>query len=237
MNRLRLLLIASGLALLALVLFQPANAALTSLQAQIGITLIVNVSPSPIAYAPHAVPAGLGSPGIVARETVLRETPAMQREFDAQALHFDENGQQIVAQVQKPLLVQAEVTPNPNATLLLSSTPEIQIGATVGSTVQIPCAFTVQVSSTKSWTLYHGLGTDFSSTFPGKDVGNDSYVQSATPKPTSTPFVVYADDSSTWAVLGTGNTITTYCVTLTITVPAAVTPGTYSSNAIYTLYF
>lgn len=237
MNRLRFLLILAGFAVLSLVLAQPVQATIETLQSQIGITIIVNVTPSPIAYAPHQAPVGSGIGEITAKMSLRRATPALNRVFEAQSLHFNQTSPLVVAQsqIQKPLLVQAEVSPNPNATLLYSNNSSVVINATAGTTVQVPCAFEVTVSTTKAWTLYDGVSNDFASTFPGQDLGNNTYV--STPKPTSTPYVVYADDGNAWTVLSTGSAITTYCVSLTLTVPGTVTAGTYSSNAIYTLYF
>ncbi len=235
MTRFRLLLAAVGLLVLGLVLSQPARATLSTLQSQIAVTIIVNVTPSPLAYN-QSVIAASDEPRIRSSISLKRATPSMKRVFEAQSLHFDRSGPLIVAQAkQSPILVQAEVTPNPKATLLYSNDNDVIVNAVAGSTVQVPCAFMVTVDTTKNWTLYHGVSNDFSTDFPGKDLGNNTYV--ATPKPTATPYVVYADDGKAWVVLATGNKATTYCVTLTLTVPAAVAGGTYTSNAVYTLYF
>jgi hypothetical protein len=112
--------------------------------------------------------------------------------------------------------------------------------ATVGETTQYPCAFYVIVDMNSTWSLEEGLASEMTSgtegTFPGKDVANDTYISSATPKPTSTPYVVYPDDGKQWSLLGSGTSMTTYCVTLTVTVPEGTPVNTYSSNAVYTLF-
>lgn len=237
MKRSNIFLIVAALLLLSLALIQPVKAGLQTQQAQIGVTIIVNVAPpTPVAYAPREAPAATGSGEIAAKMSLQRAVPSLNRVFEAQSLHFNQTSSLVVAQaqVQKPLLVQAEVSPNPNATLLYSNNPTVTINATAGTTVQVPCAFTVTVSTTTSWSLDQGLSNDFATNFSGKDLGNNTYV--STPKPTSTPYYVYADNGNEWTLAGTGSAITTYCVTLTLTVPSTVSAGTYSSNAIYTLF-
>ncbi len=236
MKRTRFLLVAAGILILGIVFAQPVKATIATLQSQIAVTIVVNVTPSPVAYNPQQpAPAGGAVPSISA-VALSRTLPLPARSFHAEGLHFVPSSSTTIAQAQKATLVQAEVTPNPKATLLYSNSENVTINATAGTTVQIPCAFTVTVDMTSAWSLDEGLSNDFSSTFSGKDLANDSYVSSATPLPTSTPYVVYADDSSEWSVLGSGSAMTTYCVTLTLTVPSTVTQGTYSTNAVYTLY-
>jgi hypothetical protein len=109
------------------------------------------------------------------------------------------------------------------------------MNATAGTAVTQPCIYTVTVHTTvTSWTLRQGLSGDFASGFPGTDLANNSYLQGATPQPTSTPFVVYP---TSWTVLASSGGIKTYCVDLTVTVPAAVAGGAYSTNAVYTIYY
>jgi hypothetical protein len=235
MMRLRLLLIAAGVVILGIVFAQPVKATITTQESQIAVTVVVNVTPSPLAYNPAAAPAAGGQSAITSKFSLRRITPALAPALDAQSLQFGP-GSVVVAQAQSPLLVQAEVTPNPKATILYSNNNSVVINAIAGSTVQIPCAFTVTIDMTTAWSLEQGLSNDFSSDFNGNNLANDTYVNSATPKPTSTPYVVYADDGSEWSLAGSGSTLTTYCVTLTLTVPGDVTAGTYSSNVIYTLY-
>ncbi|HTU69905.1 MAG TPA: hypothetical protein VMF11_06250 [Candidatus Baltobacteraceae bacterium] len=234
MKYFKLSLAAVGLLILSLVLLQPVKAGLSSQQAQIGVTIVVIVSPTPLAYNERSTTTVAQAPVITSSMSLDRATPALKHVFDAQSLQFEQTSSLVVAQVQHPLLVQAAVSPNPNATLLTSNNTEVVINASPGTTLQVPCAFTVTVSTTTSWSLDEGLTNDFSSSFPGKDLANNTYA--STPLPTSTPYLVYADDGSAWSLLASGSKITTYCVTLTVTVPASVTAGTYSSNAIYTLF-
>jgi len=237
MNRFRLALVAAGIFVLGIVLVQPVKATISSLQSQIAITIVVNVTPSPIAYDPVAAPAARNTQPVITSSLALRAgPPALRREFAAESLQF-EPGSTVVAQAQSPLLVQAEVTPNPKATLLYSNGGSVVINAIAGSTVQVPCAFTVTVDTTSSWSLDEGLSSDFASDFSGTTLANDTFVNSATPLPTSTPYVVYADDGSKWSLAASGDKMTTYCVTLTLTVPGSIPGGTYSSNAVYSLYY
>ncbi len=235
MKRLQLLIIAVGALVLALVLAQPVKATIQTQQAQIAITIVVPVAGTPIAYVPHQVPAH-GQP-VVSSIGLRRAASALRRPFRAEALQFGSN---IVAQaqVQNPLLVQAEVTPNPKATILISNTPSYTFnpGVAPGSIVHATCAFTVTVNMSSAWSLEEGITSDFSSTFLGKDLANDTYKNAATPLPTSTPYIVYADDGKVWSGLASGTAITTYCVDLTVTVPAATTDGVYFTNAVYTLF-
>jgi len=247
MKQFRLLLIVAGFVMLALVLAQPVKATISTQQAQIGFTIIVNVTPSPmpsstgLVYVPEQAPAMEGRPSIGAI-SARRLTPSLARGFQAEDLQF-EGGSTLVAQaqVQHSVLVQAEVTPNPKATILYTdvggnSGSSVTLNQTAGTTVQYACAFTVTVDMTTTWVLDQGISSDFATGFPGKDLANDTYKNSATPLPTSTPYVVYADDGSVWSQMATGTTESTYCVTLTLTVPGTTSEGTYSTNAIYTLF-
>jgi hypothetical protein len=235
MKRLQLLVIAVGVVVLALVFAQPVKATIQTQQAQIAINIVVQVSGTPVGYVPHQAPAG-GQP-IVSSIALRRATPALQRAFRAEALQFDP-AVVAQAQVQKPLLVQAEVTPNPKATILISNSPSVTIPAAPGQTVTLvpACSLTVTVNMTTAWSLEEGITSDFASGFPGKDLANDTYKNSATPQPKATPYIVYADDGKVWSGLASGTTITTYCVDLTVTVPVTVPDGTYVTNAVYTLF-
>jgi hypothetical protein len=238
MNRLRLGLGVIAFAVLALLFAQPVYATISSVQSQIFITIIVNVTPSPVAYVPHAAPqtAAPTAAGIVAATSLRRATPSLLHSMRAEALQFDPGGELVAQQKQGSVLVQAEVSPNPKATILISNVPVVTVNQIAGTTVQYPCAFTVTVNMATSWILDEGLSNDFSTAFKGGDLANNTYLSAATPLPTSTPYAVYADDGSKWTQLNTGTAITTYCVTLTLTIPAATTGGTYNSNAVYTLY-
>jgi hypothetical protein len=240
MNRFRFLLIALGMAVLGIVLTRPVHATIQTLQSQIGVDIIINVTPSPmpsgtgLVYVPQQAPAQSGQP-VIASVALGRAVPS-RGAFRAESLHFDSTAV-AQAQVQNPLLVQAEVSPNPKATLLYSSPgSSVIINQVAGTTQQWTCVFEVTIDTSKAWTLEQGLSNDLASSFPGKDVANNTYLMAATPKPTATPYVVYPDDGNEWSLTGTGSAFTTYCVTLTITIPGAVTQGTYSTNAIYSLY-
>lgn len=223
--------------ILGLVFMQPVKATIQTQQAQIAVTVVVPVVGTPIAYVPHEAPAQAGQPTI-SSIALRRATPTFERAFRAESLQFDRDGSTTVAQaqVQNPLLVQAEVTPNPKATILVSNMPSYTFnpGVAPGSTVHVTCAFTVKVNMSTAWSLEEGITSDFASDFPGKDLANNTYVSS--PLPTATPYIVYADDGDVWSGLGSGSVITTYCIDLTVTVPASVLDGTYQTNAVYTLF-
>jgi hypothetical protein len=249
MKRFQFFLIVAGFAILALVLAQPVKATISTQQAQIGFLIIVNVTPSPmptptpllLGYASqHAQPTG-GRPSI-GTVSLHRITPDLARGFHAESLQF-EGGSTLVAQaqVQHSVLVQAEVTPNPKATILYtdvggSGGSSVTLNQIAGTTEQYPCAFTVTVDMLTTWVLDEGISSDFAGDFPGKDLANNTYNSVATPLPTSTPYVVYADDGSVWSQMATGTAKTTYCITLTLTVPGTTPEGTYSTNAIFTLF-
>jgi hypothetical protein len=236
MNRLRLLFIGAAALIFGIVLAQPVLATIKTQQAQIGVTIIVNVTPSPLAYVPHQAPAG--NQPVIATAFSLHPAPSsLQHAFHAEGLHFMGAAKTIAqAQVQNSNLVQAEVTPNPKATMLYSNNNSVVVNAIAGTTVVIPCAFTVTVDLVAAWSLEQGVSNDFASSFPGKDLANNTYSSLATPLPTATPYAVYADDDSVWTIIESGTSLETYCVTLTLTVPGTVSAGTYSTNAVYTLY-
>jgi|SRR5579884_853261 len=229
MNRLQRLALALAVVITGAVLFSPrSHAGLAQQQRdQISIAVIVNVTPAagyvPAPQAPPAIAARLG----------LHEARGSERNVDA----FPSSGGDLVAQTsnQKSLKVTAQVTPNPNATLLYGNLPMVQMTGTAGTTVQQTCIYTVTVHTTIStWTLREGLSGNFAGNFPGTDLANNSYIAGATPQPTSTPFIVYP---TSWSVLAQSGGIKTYCVDLSLTIPAAVPGGTYSTNAVYTLYY
>jgi len=237
MKRFQLLFIAVGAVLLGLIFAQPVKATIQTQQSQIAINVVVQVVGTPVGYVPHQTPA---RGGLTIASALRRAMPALQREFRAEGLHFDSDPSTLIAQaqVQKPVLVQAEVTPNPKGTILVSNVPNVTMTAAPGQTVTLmpKCSLTVTVNMTTAWSLEEGITSDFAASFPGKDLANDTYKNSATPVPTATPYIVYADDGSVWSGLGSGTGITTYCVDLTVTVPLTVTDGTYVTNAVYTLF-
>ncbi len=238
MKRAQLLLVVLGLAILGIVLTQPVKATIQTQQAQILLNLTVQVSGTPVGYVPHQA-----SGQMTIASALRRAVPSIQRGFRAEGIHFDGDSTLVAqAQVQHSVLVQAEVTPNPKGTILVSNVPNVTITAAPGQTVKVtpPCALTVTVNMSTAWSLEEGLATDLKSSsgsvLPGKGVANDTYKNSATPLPTSTPYIVYANDGSVWSGLASGTAITTYCVDLTVTVPATTLDGTYSSYAVYTLF-
>jgi hypothetical protein len=228
MNRLQRAAVALAIVVLgAVILSSRSHASLAQMQRdQISIAVLVNVTPA-AGYVPPPQ-----APPVIAK-LALREARGSDQNVDA----IVSPGGDLVAQAsqQKPIKVMAQVTPNPNATLLYGNLPMVQMTGTAGTTIQQTCIYTVTVHTTiTTWTLREGLSGDFSGSFPGTDLANNSYIQGATPQPTSTPFIVYP---TSWSVLAQNGGIKTYCVDLSLTIPAAVPGGTYSTNAVYTLYY
>jgi len=197
---------------------------------QISVYVLVNVTPAPIAYD-NAADADRGIDvrmGLRARGS-SNSVDALPAQMVAQST------------AQHGVRVQAEVSPNPNATLLYSNTPAVTLSAVAGTTVTSPpCAYTVTVHTlaTTSWTLDDGLSNDFSgAAFPGKDLANNTYPQLGAPLATATPFIVYPNNNNAWYAREKSSGVQTYCVTLTLTVPSTVPGGAYSTNAVYTLYY
>lgn len=196
-------------------------------QDQIGVYVLVNVTPA-VAY--HQGPSG---------DTIAMRMAMRGRGSALFTDTFQKVSPTEVAQQQAGVRVQAEVSPNPKGTLLYSNTPSVPINQVAGTTQTIPCAYTVTVDTppTTSWTLDDGLSNDFGNGFPGGDLRNNTYLQAATPLPTSTPFIVYPDNNNTWNTKEKSSGMQTYCVTLTLSIPAAAGSGAYSTNAIYTLFY
>lgn len=193
-------------------------------RAQIAVTVIVDVTPAPLARVAPGVPAPwMGS-------------VAFSGGMHAESLQFSPT---LVAQATPTpasVKVEAEVSPNPAGTLLTSDQNAVEFPATAGTTVTKTCAYHITVSTTSTnWQLKDGVYTDFSSSFPGSDLANNTYLSAPSPAPT--PFVVYATDGHNWALRTVNSGKKTYCVDLSVTVPAAVPQGSYSTNAIYTVYF
>jgi len=225
--RLRIALWTFAIACATVVSTSPVLASFVQQRDQIGVTVVVNVTPAPVVFggssAPHGIAerierGGRGSADEVSVSGRVRQTTIAQ------------------ASAQQAVRVEANVSPNPNATLLYADQPLVSISATAGTTVAVPCAYHVNVHTTASnWQLKHGVSNDFASGFPGNDLANNSYLTA--PNPTATPFVVYANDGGVWAALGSNSGIKTYCIDLTIKVPLGVAGGAYSTNAVYTLYW
>ena len=187
-------------------------------RAQRAVNITINVTPGPYGYAP-------GSQRAIARAHQVGRGSDM--------------GAQIIAQasVQNSVPVEANVTPDPFATTFQITPNSVAIGAQAGGPpVTITCAYTVKITTSVSlWTVDEGLGNDFSASFNGKNLANNSYL--STPQPTSTPFVVYPDNNNSWSIMDKQGGTKTYCVDLTITVPVTVLSGVYQTNAIYTLFY
>jgi hypothetical protein len=231
MNRLRVLFIGFAAMVIALALGQPGRSAFVQTQRdQIAVYILVNVTPAPLGYRVKS-----SAPIQIAARMLAR---AKGSEANVDVPHFYLGN--AVAQAHSAVRVQANVSPNPNATLLYSNTPTVTINQTAGTTATTSsCVYTVTVDTlaTTAWTLDDGLSGNFSSSFPGTDLANNTYPQAAAPQPTSTPFIVYANNNNTWNPKEKSSGMQTYCVTLTLTIPATVPGGAYSTNAIYTLYY
>lgn len=231
MNRLRWMFAFLAVTAAALVLGGRTDASFLQQQRdQIAVYILVNVTPAPVVYAPTS------EQGRLSLRMGLRGRGSAQF-TDASPLQL----QRLVAQSQSAVRVQAEVSPNPNATLLYSNVPSVTINQTAGTTKSTAsCVYTVTVDtpSTTSWTLDDGLSNDFvTGPWPGGDLSNNFYLQTGTPNPAPTPFVVYASNNNTWNPKVKSSGMQTYCVTLTLTIPSNIGQGAYTTNAIYTLYY
>lgn len=197
---------------------------------QISVALVINVTPAPMSerLVPQAIAQG---PPISARFAMraVGSRPA----FDGPLLSFAA----VPPQAQRGVKVEAEVSPNPNATLLYANSNAYQISGTAGTTVTQSCAYTVTVDTTQaSWTLKDGLSQNPSSgatSFPGGDMGRNNHI-GPTPLPTASPFIVYP---TSWEVVGASGGAKTYCVDLVVTIPATTPGGAYATNALYTVYW
>ena len=209
-----------------------ANALFVQQRDQIGVTIVVNVA-APVAMTTQPLRGSSQQfNATMAFAMHGRKTP-----FHAESLHFQSTHMFLAQANQKAVKVEAEVSPNPLATLLYSDQNIVTLNVTAGQSISVACAYHVTVDTTQTnWQLKDGLGTDFDgSTFPGGDLGRDNYL--ATPHPTASPFIVYADNGGYWTTVDSNQLMKTYCVSLTITVPLTVPAGAYSSNAIYTVYY
>jgi hypothetical protein len=215
------------------------DASIQQQRAQITVTITVNVTPAPLGMAPRSRAATDTSESGIVAELVMNEREAKRIGFSAQNLHFVSGD--VVAQAnQKPVKVEAEISPNPNGTLLTSDQSGVQISQTAGTTQTYPCLYHVAVKTTiTNWSLDHGLYSNFTdsttrATFPGSAVQNNSYL--TTPHPAYTPFIVYSNGQN-WALLQANALSKTYCVDLKVLVPVAASGGSYSSQATYTLLY
>ncbi len=196
------------------------------------VYILVNVTPAPLGYVPAT--SNADDRGIDLRIALHQRGGGTEEQLRS-------DGEGVLVAMAPPtnqqgVKVEAEVSPDPNATLLTTDQPSVVFNAVAGTTVSQPCAYRVTVHTTITrWTLRHGLSNDFSaSTFPGGSLSNNSYNISATPNPSATPFVVYP---AQFVPLATDGGIKTYCVDLTLAVPVGVPQGAYSTSAVYTLYY
>lgn len=227
----RVFAIVLGVAALALLVIGPARAIIQTQRAQLGIAVVIDVTPSPLAYAPRTIAAQ--SPSQIAVRFAMH-AKGSQDGVDATPIDDISN---LVAQssAQSSLKVQATVTPNPTGTLLVSNVPSTSIACTAGTTCHQSCVYLISVNTAiTSWTLREGVSQNFATGFPGTDLKNDSYLQTGTPAPAPTPFVVYP---TAWSILASSGNTKTYCVDLWVVVPGTVTGGAYSTQAIYTLFY
>ncbi len=214
-------------AFLSLASFAVALALFVQQRDQIAVTVIVNVTPAP--RMADRFRRATATSGSALRASLLLDKAGALR---AQAISLS----RMVAQSQQAVRVEASVAPNPLGTLLVSNLTSVTINATAGTTVVVPCAYTVTVNTAITyWLLDDGLYSDFAAVFPGADLANNTYISA--PQPTATPFFVYSDDGGRWALREKSGGKQTYCVDLTLTVPVSVPGGTYSTNAVYTLYY
>jgi hypothetical protein len=193
---------------------RPVDAAfIQSLKTQAAIYIDINVLPAPIVRRPD--PRALAYDGV----------------------HYDV----VQTQKQKGIPVQANVIANPYGNLLTTSTNAIAYTQTAGTTVVYTCAYHVKVTSAiNQWTLYTGLSNDFDVSFNGNTLSWVDY-PGTPPSPPLTPtfqkFVVYPDNNNAWQSDRRGTQTYDECVDLTLAIPASVPGGSYSTNAIYSIYY
>ncbi len=214
MTRLRLLFSAVAALAVAIVIggHTPVSAT-TSYVTQIGVTLTVNVTPAPIVFAVHR------------RMRAARIVPS-HGEVVAQT------------QAQNSVGVRARVSPNPMATILTASQYTANVNAVAGQTTVYPCLFSVTVhTAIARWVLNGGLSNDFTPSWPGSNLSYAMYMGAAASPQTYTAFVVYPDNNNVGrAVIPSGAGTQTYCVDLSLFIPATVPSGAYSTTAVYSLY-
>ncbi|GAC1408190.1 MAG: hypothetical protein NVSMB64_16080 [Candidatus Velthaea sp.] len=216
-------------ALLALALLvslaRPSHSATQLQRAQIGVAITVNVTPGPFGYRVNSRPHEQLARAISIRAGAPREIIAQSSSQGA-------------------VPVQANVTPNPNATLLYSNTAAIQLSGTAGTTISKLCAFTVSIGTSiiSSWTLDTALSNDFidPSQWNGNQLSYNMLVSPVVSRPSpepSTAYYVYPDNNNNFAVAAHSGYVLTYCVDLFLTIPVTVRGGVYNTTAIYALYY
>jgi hypothetical protein len=213
-----------------------------SQRSQIGIGVVINVTPAPVsmairrAHGAQAVPAPL-------RVTSVAHAVRPGEKHRVPSFRLSD-GSLIIAQTQGNIAVKANVSPAPNATLLTSNMTSVTINGTAGQSTTLACAFTVAVDTTaRTWTLDTALASDFidKTTFPGGDLSWAMYSSPGpSPRPSpeaTTAYVVYPDNNNVAGVAVASSASQIYCVDLTIFIPTTVAGGSYSTTAIYTLFY
>jgi len=229
----RTALVALAVVAIFVALGGPSRAGVGQIQRdQIQVGIQINVTPAPLGYVPPDASREDSRPSIVARFTLRAHGSAAS--FDSGVL----SGSSVLVaqQTQSAVKVEAEVSPNPNATLLFSNNPGVILTGTAGTTITQSCAYTVTVHTTQTnWTLKDGLSgnpSSSSTSFPGSGIVRNNYL--STPQPTASPFTVFP---AAWQNVATNNGIKTYCVDLAVSVPVTTPGGTYTTNAVYTVFW
>jgi hypothetical protein len=238
----RMLVIALCVVALAAGLYGRATSAIQQQRSQIGIGIIIDVTPGPVAMAFRR------AHGMQSQPQPLHVAYSTHRLRAGEKRHVPSfilsDGTIQLAQAQGNIPVRANVTPNPSATLLYSNTTSVEFGGVAGASTRLTCAFTLTVDTAiKSWTLDAALAQDFIdvSTWPGRDL---SYAMYASPGPSPRPspeataaYVVYPDNNNTAVAVVQSGLSQVYCVDLTIFIPPTIPSGSYSTTAIYTLLY
>jgi len=181
-------------------------------RAQTAVYVLVNVAPNPLAVRPDPRAIAYDGP------------------------HFD------VAQTTKQhgVPVQANVIANATGTLLTTDTNNITINQMAGTSAIYPCSYHVRVkTAVTSWSLTTGLSNDFDTNFNGNTMAWSDYLTPTAPVPSPTPknFIVYGDNNNAWQADRRGSVNFDECVDLTLSIPTPVPGGSYSTNAVYSLYY
>lgn len=200
-------------------------------RAQRYITITINVTPGPYGYR---VPLQAGG-----REIALAHRFGRGASGDEGAIpQVHAASPRLIAQasVQHAVPVEANVTPDPTATLFQGTPNNATINVTAGQSATVACAYQIIVTTAITvWTVDVGLSNNFSTAFNGTNLAHNSYL--STPRPTSTPFSVYPDNNNAWSIMDKNGGNKTYCVDLTVNVPITVLGGVYTTTAVYTLYY
>ncbi len=214
-------------------------------RAQIGVGIVIDVTPAPLAYTIRRVAPQSAPRRSPIQVTYAARLPRAGEKRRVPSFRLSDGTIQIAqATAQKSIAVKANVSPNPNATLLYPNTSVVEFGAIAGRKTTVPCAFTITISTNViNWTLQTALSADFIDqfTFPGNDL---SFAMFSSPGPSPRPspeattaYVVYPDNNNNPIVAVASGRSQVYCVDLTINVPAAIPSGQYLTTAVYTLQY